>query len=165
MGRLEGNAQATQHVLLVEDDPASMELLVYLLEASGYAALPAVDDQQGLASARDQRPALVVCDLHRARSEGRDLIRALRDDPSLHDIPALAVVPLDVPAEREALLAAGFDGCIGRPLDPEAFMREAARFLVLPAAAASMGDAGAALPGGHACQPPERRQEGESAAG
>ncbi|GIZ52420.1 response regulator [Noviherbaspirillum aridicola] len=137
-----------QRILVIEDNPANMELMVYLLEAFGYEALPAADGRQGLARARSELPALVVCDVHLPHLDGYGVVRAFRDDPQLRGIPVIAVTALAMSGDREKLLAAGFDGYLSKPIDPEAFVPSLREFL-------------SRRPPPAFVQPPERRQDGD----
>lgn len=119
-----------RRVLVIEDNPANMELMVYLLEAFGYEALPATNGQQGLAVARSEHPALVICDVHLPHLDGYGVIRAIKDDPSLRDIPVVAVTALAMAGDREKLLASGFDGYLSKPIDPEEFVQSLEQFLL-----------------------------------
>lgn len=137
-----------RRVLVIEDNPANMELMVYLLEAFGFEALPAADGRQGLAAARGERPALIICDVHLPHLDGYGVVRALKDDPQLRAIPVVAVTALAMPGDREKLLEAGFDGYLSKPIDPEEFVRRLEEFLLRE------------QPAGNA-QSLERRQDGD----
>lgn len=138
-----------QRVLVIEDNPANMELMVYLLEAFGYEVLAAGDGHQGIAAARADRPALVVCDIHLPHLDGYAVVRALKSEPALRDIPAIAVTALAMSGDREKLLAAGFDGYLSKPIDPEAFVQAIEEFLLRAAPPAAF------------VQLQERRQDGD----
>lgn len=126
-----------QRVLVIEDNPANMELMVYLLEAFGYEAVAAADGRQGLAQARAEQPALVVCDVHLPQLDGYEVVRAFKDDPLLRAIPVVAVTALAMAGDREKLIAAGFDGYLSKPIDPEQFVQSLEQYLLRGQQAAS----------------------------
>ncbi|OWW18544.1 hypothetical protein AYR66_00330 [Noviherbaspirillum denitrificans] len=109
-----------------------MELMAYLLKAYGYELLAATDGESGLAAAHGDCPDLIICDVHLPRLDGYGVIRALKGTPALRGIPAIAVTALAMVGDRDKLLDAGFDGYISKPIDPETFIADIARFLQRP---------------------------------
>jgi CheY-like chemotaxis protein len=111
-------------ILIIEDNPANLELARYLLEARGYPTLAAIDGEQGLRAAHAERPDLVLCDLQMPVMDGYEVMRQLRNDPLLRDVVAIAVTAFSMPGDRDAVLAAGFDGYVSKPIDPEGFVQQ-----------------------------------------
>ncbi|TWI70119.1 PAS domain S-box-containing protein/diguanylate cyclase (GGDEF)-like protein [Pseudoduganella lurida] len=116
-------------ILIIEDNPTNMELMVYLLRAFGYTPLSASDGEEGVAAARRDRPDLIICDVHLPKLDGYGVVTALKADPETSHIPALAVTALAMVGDRERLLAAGFDGYIGKPIEPDSFVTQIESFL------------------------------------
>ncbi|AKU21758.1 EAL domain-containing protein [Massilia sp. MB5] len=116
-------------ILIIEDNPTNMELMVYLLRAFGYTPLMAHDGEEGVAAARRERPDLIICDVHLPKLDGYGVVAELKQDPELCTIPALAVTALAMVGDRERLLAAGFDGYIGKPIEPDTFVSQIESFL------------------------------------
>jgi CheY-like chemotaxis protein len=109
-------------ILIIEDDPASQELFSLLLEDFGYLTRHAADGEQGLALARRERPDLIICDVRLPKLDGVEVVRQLKNDETLANIPALAVTGYDQTGERERLLAAGFDDYLPKPIAAEKFI-------------------------------------------
>jgi diguanylate cyclase (GGDEF)-like protein/PAS domain S-box-containing protein len=116
-------------ILIIEDNPTNMELMVYLLNAFGYTPLMAHDGEEGVATARRELPDLIICDVHLPKLDGYGVVAQLKQDPALRPIPALAVTALAMVGDRERLLAAGFDGYIGKPIEPDTFVTQIESFL------------------------------------
>ncbi len=116
-------------ILIIEDNPTNMELMVYLLRAFGYTPLTAADGEAGVAAARQEAPDLIICDVHLPKLDGYGVVAALKGDPALRAIPTLAVTALAMVGDREKLLAAGFDGYIGKPIEPDTFVSQIESFL------------------------------------
>lgn len=112
----------TARILVIEDNPANMELMVYLLKAFGHKALPAHDGEEGIAVACKELPDLVICDVHLPRLDGYGVVQFLKNHPRLQSVPIIAVTALAMVGDREKLLDAGFDDYIGKPIDPETFV-------------------------------------------
>lgn len=116
-------------ILVIEDNPANMELMTYLLNAFGYELLTASDGETGLTMAIREQPDLIICDVHLPQLDGYGVIRVLKRQPALQEIPAIAVTALAMAGDRDKLLDAGFDGYISKPIEPETFIAEIAKFL------------------------------------
>lgn len=118
-----------RRILIIEDDPFSLELYTILLEASGYTTLPAADGEAGLDLARRERPDLIICDVLLPKLGGCEVVRKLKADPVLRQVPVVAVTALDSRSDSDRLLAAGFDGYIAKPIEAETFTRQIVSFL------------------------------------
>ncbi|GGY56369.1 EAL domain-containing protein [Pseudoduganella albidiflava] len=116
-------------ILIIEDNPTNMELMVYLLRAFGYTPLTASDGEEGVAAARRELPDLIICDVHLPKLDGYGVVSTLKADPATRRIPALAVTALAMVGDRERLLGAGFDGYIGKPIEPDSFVTQLESFL------------------------------------
>jgi two-component system cell cycle response regulator len=109
-------------ILVIEDNPANLDLMTYLLRARGHDALTAPDGEQGLARARSEPPDLVVCDIQLPGIDGYAVAQAMKADPALRAIPLIAVTALAMLGDRDRVLAGGYDAYISKPIDPERFV-------------------------------------------
>ena len=116
-------------ILVIEDDPASLELLKYLLERAGYRVYAAANGSAGLQAALQNNPDLVLCDLQMPELTGFEVIARLQADPRWRAAPIVAVTAFSMVGDRDAALAAGFNDYITKPIDPETFLDEIERFL------------------------------------
>lgn len=126
-------------ILIIEDNPANIELMSFLLGAYGHTPLNAPDGARGVAAARSELPDLIACDVNLPGMDGFQVLAALKQEPALAAVPVLAVTALAMAGDREKVLAAGFDGYISKPIEPESFVAELEAFLAgtPPAAAAA----------------------------
>jgi two-component system, cell cycle response regulator len=116
-------------ILLIEDNPANLELMSYLLGAFGYTPRTAPDGAAGLAAAGAEPFDLIVCDIHMPNVDGYEVARQLKAAPATRAVPLVAVTALAMVGDRDKVLAAGFDGYIAKPVDPETFVRQVEGFL------------------------------------
>lgn len=116
-------------ILVIEDNATNLELMTYLLQAFGHTPLSAGDGETGLEIARREIPDLIICDVQMPGIDGYEVARRLKSDPALRAIPLVAVTALAMVGDRDKVLAAGFDGYIAKPIDPETFVRQAEAFL------------------------------------
>ena len=82
-------------------------------------------------------PDLIVCDVQLPDIEGFEVARWLKSHPELRAIPLVAVTALAMVGDRDRVLAAGFDGYLAKPIDPETFVRQIEGFLPLERRAAA----------------------------
>ena len=116
-------------ILIIEDDPASMQLATYLLEAARHAISCATDGEHGTTLALRESPDLVICDLQIPLMNGYEVVRSLQGNSKWHRVPIVAVTALSMPGDRERAIAAGFDGYLTKPITPEIFAWQIESFL------------------------------------
>jgi chemosensory pili system protein ChpA (sensor histidine kinase/response regulator) len=88
-------------VLLIDDAPEIVEVLVEMLRTVGYEVETANDGFEGLAAMRTRRPDVVLLDHNMPRMPGLEVVRAMRDDAALATIPVILITasPKSVPAD------------------------------------------------------------------
>jgi two-component system cell cycle response regulator DivK len=116
-------------LLIIEDNPVSLQLTRHLLEDRGYAVLMAEDPTRGIALIRQSRPDLVICDLQLPVMNGYEVLQVLQQDPTCSGIPVLAVTAYPEPGDDSQALAAGFRGYIRKPIQPKDFLRLVEEFI------------------------------------
>ena len=102
-------------VLIVEDDPHTVELVRLYLDRDGHKVLSASDGLDGLRQARESHPDLVVLDLMLPGMDGLEVCRALRSES---DIPIVMVTARVEEEDRLAGLELGADDYITKPFSP-----------------------------------------------
>jgi two-component system, cell cycle response regulator DivK len=116
-------------VLLIEDNEQNRYLVTFLLEKHGYTVVPAATGREALDLVRTLSPAIILLDIQLPEMNGYAIARALRSAPALATIPIIAVTSYAMPGDRESALAAGCDGYVEKPIDPDSFVSEIQRFL------------------------------------
>lgn len=116
-------------VLLIEDNEQNRYLTTFLLEKHGYAVEPASDGPSGIARARTLNPALILLDIQLPGMDGYAVARELRCIPELNATPIIAVTSYAMVGDREKALAAGCNGYLEKPINPDTFVPEVTRFL------------------------------------
>jgi signal transduction histidine kinase/CheY-like chemotaxis protein len=120
-------------VLVIEDDPSAVRLLRTYLEADGYSVRVAGDGEMGLAVARSARPSAIVLDVLLPGLDGWEVLRRLKADPEVRDIPVIVVTVVD---ERELGLALGAVDYYLKPVDRVALLSRLARYTFMSKASA-----------------------------
>jgi signal transduction histidine kinase/FixJ family two-component response regulator len=94
-------AGSTQHipevdtVLVIDDDPAVRDLMSRFLTKSGFRAVAAADGEEGLRLAREVNPLVITLDVIMPEYDGWDVLRKLKSDPRLAQIPVIIVTVVD----------------------------------------------------------------------
>jgi DNA-binding response OmpR family regulator len=105
-------------ILIVEDEPDVLDLLVYHLRRAGYQTATACDGAAGLAKTRDGLPALVVLDLMLPVLEGTSVCRQIKADPRTVHIPVLMLTAKAKELDRVLGLELGADDYVTKPFSP-----------------------------------------------
>jgi CheY-like chemotaxis protein len=106
-------------ILLIEDLDDILFLMKTELEKMGHTVVTATDGHRGLEAARAHHPDLIISDIRMPVVDGYQLIRAIRDMPDLSATPAIALTGFGAKQDIERALAAGFNGCLSKPAEPE----------------------------------------------
>ena len=118
-------------ILVIDDEADSRLLLANMLEEFGCRVLVASDGEQGLRMAREFRPQLITVDLLMPKMDGASVIRALKADPQLREIP-LVVVSVVAEERRGSIL--GAVDILEKPVAREELLAALRRSLVPPRA-------------------------------
>ncbi len=119
-------------ILLIEDNEQNRYLLTFLLEQHGYEVVPAVSGSQGLELAAKVSPDLILLDIQLPGMDGYAVARALKSDSRLKSVPIVAVTSYAMVGDREKVLAAGAEGYIEKPINPDTFTEEVEGFIRAP---------------------------------
>lgn len=112
-------------ILVVDDVAINREVIRQTLEPLGYGITTASTVDEALQHARRSPPELIICDLHLRGEHGYDLLKAIKADARLSEIPFM-FISASVMGEkdhREALML-GADQFIVRPVEPEALQEK-----------------------------------------
>ncbi|MGB7746681.1 MAG: response regulator [Verrucomicrobiia bacterium] len=116
-------------ILLIEDHEQNRYLATFLLQKHGYVVVSASDGPAGIELARTINPALILLDIQLPLMDGHAVARELRNNLALRDIPIIAVTSYAMVGDREKALAAGCNGYLEKPINPDTFVTEIERFL------------------------------------
>ena len=117
-------------ILLIEDNEQNRYLATFLLERNGYKVVSAVDGLRGMHEARILLPDLILLDIQMPGMDGYTVARNLRQIESLRLTPVVAVTSYAMAGDRGKALAAGCNGYIEKPINPDTFLAEIAGFLL-----------------------------------
>ena len=118
-----------RRILLIEDNEQNRYLTTFLLENHGHTVVEAVDGPLGIELAAKEHFDLILLDILLPVMDGYHVAKALRDNAATRAIPIVAITSYAMAGDREKALAAGCDGYIEKPINPETFVADIGRFL------------------------------------
>jgi two-component system cell cycle response regulator DivK len=111
-------------ILIVEDNALNVKLFCDLLAAHGHEPRAVTDGRFALDQAKDFQPDLVITDIQLPHVTGLDLIRMMRDDAQLKDVPIMAVTAYAAAADEERIRAAGAQAYVSKPISVAKFVAQ-----------------------------------------
>lgn len=116
-------------ILVVEDNALNIKLFCDLLSAHGHDARPVTDSRLALDTAREFGPDLVITDIQLPYVSGLELIRQLRAEPNLSDVPIMAVTAYAANGDDERIRNAGAQAYVSKPISVARFVEEVSALL------------------------------------
>jgi len=109
-------------ILIVDDNPANVEILQMRLLANDYDIITATDGEMGLALVGEKHPDLILLDIMMPKMDGLEVCRRLKGDPSLPFMPIILVTAKSESEDVVAGLEAGGDEYLTKPVDHAALV-------------------------------------------
>lgn len=131
---------SSQKVLVVEDDHALNEVLVYNLQKEGFEVLTAADGQQGLTKAQRALPDLIILDLMLPVVDGLSLCRQIRSDARTRDIRILMLTAKSEEVDEIVGFSMGADDYVAKPFKVKPLMSRVRALLRRTAPGHAAGD-------------------------
>ena len=115
-------------ILIVEDVPFNLDLLVQLLE-DDYQLLTAGDGEKGVELAKLEKPDLILMDMSLPVVDGWEATRRIKSDAASKQIPIIGLSAHAMDGDREKALASGCDYYLTKPIDESLLMQTVKTFL------------------------------------
>jgi chemosensory pili system protein ChpA (sensor histidine kinase/response regulator) len=128
-----GEAAAVQAplVLVVDDSLTVRRVTQRLLVREGYRVSLAKDGLEGLEKLAEERPAVLLSDIEMPRMDGFDLVRTLRGDARLADLPVIMITSRIAQKHRDYAAELGVDHYLGKPYSEEDLLALVARYAAI----------------------------------
>lgn len=117
-------------VVVLEDEPDSLEVAEIILGEYGASVNAAANGQEGIEIVRSVKPRFVISDLSMPVMDGWGFISEMKADPELAPIPVIALTAHAMVGDRERAVAAGFHNYLTKPLTVDTFMADLVRLLI-----------------------------------
>ena len=108
--------------IAVVEDNADNRLLVQAILDGRYDVAEYASGSAALAGLRDVTPDLVLLDISLPEMDGAEVLRQIRADRRLRDLPVIALTAHAMAGDRERYLSAGFDEYLTKPIVDEALL-------------------------------------------
>lgn len=116
-------------ILVVDDDPSSVEIVQTYLEARGYRVVPARDGEEALARLEDAEPDLVLLDIMMPGMDGWEVSRTIKNHPDFADVRVVMLTARSDFTDKQEGLRAGADDYVVKPVRLEELERTVERNL------------------------------------
>ncbi len=128
---MNGAKYGLSHTLLyIEDNPANLKLVTQLLgQRRHLSLLTAHTPALGLELAETRKPDLILLDINMPGMNGYELIKRLKADENIKDIPVIALTANAMPRDAERSIKAGFSAYLTKPLNVAEFFKTLDRYL------------------------------------
>jgi len=120
---------ASRRILVVDDDPASNELVAYFLKSLGYNVAIAADGGRALNMDLDDDIELVILDVHLPQHDGDEVLLMLRQRHLSRPVKVLALTADGSDEVRDSMQSAGADGFLTKPVDLDVLREEVSRLM------------------------------------
>ena len=120
-------------ILIVEDNALNIKLFCDLLAAHGHEPEAVTDSRNALDAARSFLPDLVITDIQLPHVSGLDLIRMIRSDADLAEVPIMAVTAYSAQGDEERIRSAGAQAYVSKPISVARFAQTVDELLHPPA--------------------------------
>ena len=109
-------------VVVIDDEPDSLEVARYILDFYGADVHTAINGKQGIELVTQVRPRFVISDLSMPEMDGWEFLNTLKSITQIQDLPVIALTAHAMRGDRERAMGAGFHNYLTKPLTPETFM-------------------------------------------
>lgn len=111
-------------VLVVEDNPLNMELILEILKSLGFIVYGATDGEDAVRQIEKEQYDLILMDIELPVMDGISAIKVIKSRPGYNNVVAVALTAFAMKGDRKKFLAAGFDDYIAKPIDVSDFIEK-----------------------------------------
>jgi two-component system cell cycle response regulator DivK len=122
------------HILVVEDNKLSRELLCDWLETENYQVTSASNLQQAFAAIKKLPPDAILLDVNLGDQDGLSIAMWIRNQPALAHIRIIAVTAHAMVTEQERIFQSGCNAYVPKPIDFKLLTKELNQWLAVPVA-------------------------------
>jgi len=110
-------------ILNVEDNEYNQKIVRQLLSRTSYRLIEAVDGEQGVATAYNELPDLILMDIQLPKLSGLEATRQLRADPKTAHIPIIVITSFALSGDSEKAKDAGASAYLAKPYSPRELLK------------------------------------------
>jgi two-component system, chemotaxis family, chemotaxis protein CheY len=118
-----------QVILLADDSPSIRKFVAFSLAMKGYEIIPVSDGMEALEKLPTEHINLVITDINMPNVDGFELIKAIRANEELKEIPIIILSSMGGSEEIEKGLTFGANSYLIKPFDPKRILYEVSKYL------------------------------------
>ncbi len=107
---------SNMHKVAVVDDNADNRLIIRTILEDQYEILEFSSGLEAIEGFKKAKPDVVILDISLPEMDGTEILRRIREDSDLHDLPVVALTAHAMVGDREKYLAAGFNDYVAKPI-------------------------------------------------
>jgi CheY-like chemotaxis protein len=115
--------------LVIDDNANNLMLERDLLEVAGFEVFEAENASSGIATARKEKPDIIIMDMRLPDMHGSEAAKILRQDKETRDIPIVFVTASVMAEDREEIKTIANTGFIFKPINTRTFAKEISQFI------------------------------------
>ena len=119
----------SKRILIVEDQEDNRTILRDVLSTVGYELIEALNGEDGVKLAQNERPDLILMDIQLPRMDGYEATQQIKSIAELKTIPIIAVTSYALSGDEAKAHAAGCDGYIAKPYSPRELLAKVRKYL------------------------------------
>jgi two-component system, cell cycle response regulator DivK len=119
----------SKHILVVEDQPDSRQIIRDMLAGTDYEITEAENGEEALKAIEKQRPDLILMDIQLPIMDGYTATNQIKANPALRSIPIIAVTSYALASEEKKARAAGCDDYVTKPFSPRQLLAKIRQYL------------------------------------
>ena len=104
------------HTVAVVDDNADNRLIIRTILEDQYEISEYSSGIEAIQGFKRSKPDVVILDISLPEMDGTEILRRIREDSDLHDLPVVALTAHAMVGDREKYLAAGFNDYVAKPI-------------------------------------------------
>jgi DNA-binding response OmpR family regulator len=114
-------AEPLKKVVIVEDEPDTAEMFAEMMRLSGYQVFKCYGGTAAMELIEEHKPDAVILDVMMPDLSGLDVLRKMRQDPEMVDIPVVVASAKSLPSDIQAGLDAGASAYLTKPVTYQEF--------------------------------------------
>lgn len=111
-------------IVVIDDEPDSLEIARYILDFYGANVHTATNGKEGVEAVERMKPRFIISDLSMPTMDGWEFLKELKSAAHIKDIPVIALTAHAMKGDRERAIEAGFHNYLTKPLTATTFMDE-----------------------------------------
>ena len=119
----------SKRILIVEDQEDNRTILRDVLSTVGYELIEALNGEDGVKLAQNERPDLILMDIQLPKMNGYEATQQIKSIAELKTVPIIAVTSYALSGDEAKARAAGCDGYIAKPFSPRELLAKIRKYL------------------------------------